>query len=366
MNNFYFGTFFKKLNLLIILMLLSVSCKRAVLKETDIIVPITSFPRDISAPQNMVWIPGGTFTQGALSSDNGAMKHEKPAHKVIVDGFFMDKTEVTNAQFLKFVNDTRYITTAEKAIDWNELKKQLPAGTLKPHDSLLQSGSLIFKNQPKELIRPENYSQWWKWKLSANWRHPYGPESDIIGKENLPVVHISYEDAQAYCKWAGTRLPTEAEWEYAAKGGNDEHKFSWGNDLSLLTTHANTWQGNFPEENTIEDGYEKKAAVSSFPANTYGLFDMSGNVWEWTQDWYHTSYYKSLETQTVYNPQGATNSYTNAKEKIIKGGSYLCTKEYCASYRISARMATSYDSSLEHLGFRTVISLKDLNKQNKN
>ena len=330
------------------------------IKNTNL---ITDLPTHIKIPENMVWIPGGIFTQGAKATDQNALHHEKPAHQVIIDGFFMDQTEVTNAQFLVFVNETHYITTAEKAIDWNELKKQLPKGTPKPHDSLLQPGSLVFKNKPESLINPEEYLQWWKWKLKTNWQHPYGPQSSIVGKENLPVVHISYEDALAYCKWAGKRLPTEAEWEYAAKGGNDAHQFSWGNDISLLTTHANTWQGSFPEKNTAEDGYKKKAPVKSFPSNKYGLYDMSGNVWEWTQDWYHPDYYKKLKFQTTHNPQGAYAPYTSG-EKVIKVGSYLCTKEYCASYRISARMATSYDSSLEHLGFRTVISLKDIYKEN--
>jgi len=325
------------------------------------IAPITKLPDGISIPENMVWIPGGIFTQGAQPDDTMAMRHEKPAHKVIVDGFFMSTTEVTNSQFSEFVNATNYTTTAERPIDWEELKKQVPKGTLKPHDSLLQPGSLIFKNNPDELFNPEHYLQWWKWKLGANWRHPYGSESTILGKENQPVVHVSYEDAVAYCKWTGERLPTEAEWEYAAKGGNDTQIFSWGTNFNKLVSQANTWQGSFPNNNTIEDGFEKKAPVASYPPNKYGLYDMAGNVWEWTQDWYHIKYYKELKTQITYNPPGTT---TKTKEKVIKGGSYLCSENYCANFRISARMATNYDSSFEHLGFRTVLSLKDLKKKN--
>ena len=328
--------------------------------------PLTELPDSIVIPENMVWIPGGSFSQGAHPLDTLAMQHEKSAHEVILDGFFMDKTEVTNQQFSDFVNATGYITTAERAVDWEELKKQLPEGTEKPDDSLLLPGSLIFKNGDRELQNPSDYFQWWKWKIGANWKHPFGPESNIIGKNNEPVVHISYEDAQAYCKWTGKRLPTEAEWEYAALGIKKEQIYSWGNQQELVVKNANTWQGNFPDKNTVEDGYAQKAPAASFPPNDYGLYDMLGNVWEWTSDWYNTIYYQKVKNQLLINPQGAVNAYNpynaGAREKIIKGGSYLCNINYCASYRVSARMATSTDSSLEHLGFRTVLSLKDLRK----
>ena len=312
------------------------------------------------APDGMVWIPSGEFIQGAVPNDNMAMHHEKPAHKVYVDGFFMDIHEVTNAQFSKFIDETGYVTVAEREIDWEEMKEQLPQGTEKPHDSILRPGSLIFKKTKNSVPNLYDYSQWWEWKIGADWRHPNGPESTIEGKEDHPVVHIAYEDAQAYCQWAGRRLPTEAEWEYAARANNADRKFFWGDDISQLSYHANSWEGEFPVENTQEDGFERRAPVMSYPKNDFGLYDMAGNVWEWTSDWYNTNYYKQLasSSEVTKNPKGAesafnpNNPYT--KEKVIKGGSFLCSASYCASYRISARMATSPDSGMEHLGFRTV------------
>ena len=321
--------------------------------------PIKTLPEGITIPKGMVWIPGGHFIQGALVNDSYAMTHEKPSREIILDGFFMDTTEVTNKEFMVFIKETGYITTAERPVDWEILKLQLPENTPKPHDSLLKPGSLVFKKST--LKTPQHYSEWWSWKNGVNWKHPYGPESSIIGRENEPVVHISYQDAIAYCKWKGRRLPTEAEWEYAASGGNKK-MFSWGNDVQKLNTHANTWQGIFPIENTEEDGYLQKAPVASFPPNAYGLYDMIGNVWEWTQDWYHPNSYKLLARENNINPTGIESS-TKSREKVIKGGSYLCNINYCASYRISARMASSYDSSLEHLGFRTVISITELKNE---
>ncbi|MEX0289530.1 MAG: formylglycine-generating enzyme family protein [Flavobacteriaceae bacterium] len=322
---------------------------------------VTELPAGVDVPEGMVWIPGGEFVQGAVPGDAHAMSHEKPAHKVAVDGFFMDSHEVTNAQFTAFVKATDYITVAEREIDWEEMKKQLPEGTPRPHDSIMQPGSLVFKKTKTSVPNLYDFSQWWKWTIGANWKHPNGPGSSIKGKEDYPVVHIAYEDAMAYCQWAGRRLPTEAEWEYAARAGQ-EGSFFWGTDETVLPEMANTWTGEFPVSNTELDGFERRAPVKSFPSNAFGLYDMSGNVWEWTSDWYNTNYYGSLNPQNVtVNPQGATTAYnaTNpyAKEKIMKGGSFLCNASYCASYRISSRMATSLDSSLEHLGFRTVKSL---------
>ena len=315
----------------------------------------------VDAPEGMVWIPGGVFMQGAVSSDKMAMPHESPAHEVAVNGFYMDAHEVTNAQFAEFVKQTGYITVAEREIEWEEMKKQLPEGTPKPHDSILQPGSLLFKKTKSSVPNLYDYSQWWKWGIGTNWKHPDGPESSLEGRENHPVVHIAYEDAIAYCNWAGRRLPTEAEWEYAARGGKEDAIFFWGNNPGELSANANTWEGEFPVENLKADGFEKRAPVMSYPQNGYGLYDMAGNVWEWTNDWYNTQYYGQLqaEQQVALNPQGASTPYnaTNpyAREKVIKGGSFLCSASYCASYRISARMATSLDSSLEHLGFRTVL-----------
>jgi formylglycine-generating enzyme required for sulfatase activity len=289
------------------------------------------------------------------------MIHEKPAHTVLVDGFYMDEHEVTNAQFETFVNQTGYVTVAERALDWQELKEQLPEGTPKPADSILQPGSLVFKKAKNAVPNLYDFSQWWEWKIGAYWKAPHGPGSNIVGKENYPVVHISYEDAQAYCEWAGRRLPTEAEWEYAARGDSPGSIFFWGNDEENLALQANTWTGNFPVVNTKLDGYEGPAPVKTYPPNNAGLYDMAGNVWEWTSDWYNHSYYSELANQKPSrNPGGAASAYNPnnpyAQERVIKGGSFLCNASYCASYRISARMASSTDSALEHLGFRTVLS----------
>ncbi len=313
-------------------------------------------------PEGMVWIPGGTFLQGAVPQDKIAMKHEKPQHSVTVDGFFMDITEVTNAQFSKFVKETSYITVAEREINWEEMKKQLPAGTPKPHDSILQPGSLTFKKTKSSVPNLYDFSQWWRWTIGANWKHPSGQDTNLKGKENHPVVHISFEDAQAYCQWAGKRLPTEAEWEYAARGTKSNTIFFWGDERNKLSQKANSWEGEFPVNNTLEDGFERTAHVKTYPPNGYGLYDMAGNVWEFTTDWYNVNYYEELvaKNNTSINPKGADKAYNPnnpyLQEKIIKGGSFLCSDSYCASYRVSSRMGTSMDSSAEHIGFRAVIT----------
>mgnify|MGYP003641971092 FL=1 len=326
-------------------------------------------PENIKVPEGMVWIPGGEFTQGAVPQDKMAMDHEKPAHKVKVNGFFMDITEVTNAQFAKFVKETGYITIAERAIDWEEMKTQVPEGTPKPHDSILQPGSLTFKKTKTSVPNLYDFSQWWSWTIGANWKQPNGPESSIKGKDNDPVVQVAYEDALAYCQWAGRRLPTEAEWERAARGNKSESIYFWGDDDSVLSQMANTWEGEFPVVNSKADGFEQRARVKSYPPNDFGLYDMAGNVWEWTSDWYNTNYYNEVNALNgpVVNPQGATNPYNPnmpyAREKVMRGGSFLCNASYCASYRISSRMASSLDSSLEHLGFRTVATVPMLSEQ---
>lgn len=346
------------------LFLLNVSCKQEK-NETVQEEVLKEKPEGLETPEGMVWIPGGTFMQGAVEKDKMAMAHEKPAHKVMVDGFFMDETEVTNAQFKEFVDATGYVTVAEREIDWEELKKQVPPGTPKPADSLLQPGSLVFKKPGKKVPNLYDFSQWWEWKIGANWKHPQGPESSIEGKENYPVVHVAYEDAVAYCKWAGRRLPTEAEWEYAARAGREDQIYFWGDETSKLPEMANTWNGEFPNTNDLSDNFEGAAPVRSFPPNDFGLYDMAGNVWEFTSDWYDINYYKdALKTGLQKNPKGAKKAYNphspGVPEKVIKGGSFLCHESYCASFRISARMATSTDSSHEHLGFRTVVTKKML------
>lgn len=313
----------------------------------------------MKAPKGMVWIKGKTFLQGAKDLDGYAMPREKPAHKVSVDGFFIDITEVTNKQFKRFVEATNYVTVAERKIDWEEMKKQLPPGTPKPHDSILQPGSLVFNKNVGAVVNMNNYYQWWTWKIGANWKHPEGPESSIIEKDNHPVVHIAYEDALAYCKWSNRRLPTEAEWEAAAQGNNTDAIFTWGNDIKTLTTNANTWQGIFPVKNESIDGFELIASVKSYPPNNIGLYDMLGNVWEITSDLFNVNYYQELDVSNpIINPTGAKISYNPSnpyqEEYVMKGGSFLCHESYCASFRISARMGVSIDSGSDHTGFRTV------------
>jgi formylglycine-generating enzyme required for sulfatase activity len=308
----------------------------------------------------MVWIEGGTFYLG--SDNTAASPAESPAVLAEVNGFWMDQTEVTNAEYRQFVDATQYVTVAERPIDWEELKLQLPPGTPKPADSVLIPGSLVF-TPPKHAVALNDYSQWWAWVPGANWRHPSGPGSSIEGKDNLPVVQIAFEDAEAYATWAGKRLPTEAEWEYAAKAGLDDKPFAWGDELTPSGTYlANFFQGNFPYENSVNDGFEGAAPVKSYPPNKYGLYDLIGNVWEWTTDWYRPdtyAQYQDVGFKVCRNPTGPEASYdpndpyANSK-KVIKGGSFLCSEQYCSNYRPSARMATATDSGQSHLGFRCV------------
>ena len=322
-------------------------------------------PKKTTTPQpkidGMVWIPSGLFEMGASDNDPMALRHEKPKHSVQIDGFYMDITEVTNAQFSKFVEATNYITTAEQPVDWDLIKLQLPPGTPKPHDSLFRPGSLLFKKTAESVPNLYDFSQWWKWSVGANWKEPEGRGSNIIGKENHPVVHVSYEDAMSYCKWAGRRLPTEAEWEYAARGGKKDKIYFWGDLTNSLSKYVNSWEGEFPVANTQADGFEKSAPVKTFPPNDYGLYEISGNVWEWTSDWYNINYYNEcLKNGVSKNPKGAKKAFNPNNpyidEKVIRGGSFLCNASYCASYRVSSRMATDPNTSLEHLGFRTVLS----------
>ncbi|TXD85553.1 SUMF1/EgtB/PvdOfamily nonheme iron enzyme [Subsaximicrobium wynnwilliamsii] len=319
-------------------------------------------PKNVSTPQGMVWVAGKTFTQGAKANDAFAMSREKPAHQVTVDGFFIDITEVTNANYKAFVDATSYITIAERSIDWEDMKKNLPQGTPKPADSLLQPGSLIFNKAVSAVVNMDNYAQWWTWKIGADWKHPAGPNSHIKGKDNFPVVHIAYEDALAYCEWANRRLPTEAEWEAAAQGTARDAIFTWGDDAQKLNENANTWQGSFPVKNESLDGFEFIAPAKSYPPNSIGIYDMMGNVWELTSDLFNVNYYQSLDTNTtLINPKGAKAGFNPDNpyqpEHIIKGGSFLCHASYCASFRISARMGTAFDSGSDHTGFRTVATV---------
>ena len=308
--------------------------------------------------KNMVLIPGGVFSMGG---DGDGWKDEFPKHKVEIDSFWMDINEVTNNQFLEFVNSTGYITTAERNIDWNQMKKDLPPNTPKPDDSYLVPSSLVFF-PTSGAVNLNDVSQWWKFINGANWRQPQGPGSNIDGKGNHPVVHVSWYDAIAYCEWAGSRLPTEAEWEYASRGGIIDATFSWGNeDLDEGKLKANTWNGNFPYYNSKDDGFIYTADVRSFEPNGYGLFDMSGNVWEWCSDWYDENYYYSVSEILSINPIGPSKSYDSnepyAQKKVSRGGSFLCHKSYCTGYRNSMRMKSTPDTSSMHTGFRTVRSL---------
>lgn len=350
----------------IVTLLLTLICIFSCEKKTTEASKKTSLP-PFEAPEGMVWVAAKTFTMGAKENDPMAMHAEKPAHDVYVDGFFIDATEVTNAQFEKFIKATGYITLAERDIDWEEMKKSLPEDTQKPADSLLLAGSLIFNQNLDPTESVNHHHQWWEWKIGANWRHPQGPDSTIEGKENYPVVHIAYEDALAYCAWANRRLPTEAEWESAALGNQINSIFTWGNDANKLYENANTWQGIFPVKNESKDGFELIAPVGSFPANSIGAYDMLGNVWELTSDLFNVNYYASIDaSEVVKNPTGATESYSPnnpfEEEVVIKGGSFLCHESYCASFRISARMGNAKQSSSDHVGFRTIARPEMLKK----
>ncbi|MEZ4692107.1 MAG: formylglycine-generating enzyme family protein [Ignavibacteria bacterium] len=305
----------------------------------------------------MVWVPGGEFIMGTDEED--AYFPEKPAHKVKVNGFWMDATEVTNAQFKEFVDATGYITVAEKKPDWTELKKQLPPNTPPPDAADLVPASLVYV-QPLDKTGTDDVSQWWKWIPGANWKHPDGPGSSIDDKMNLPVVHVAFEDALAYCKWAGKRLPTEAEWEFAAKNCMNGKRYAWGDELHPKGKFmANTWQGEFPNQNKKQDGYAGAAPVKKFEANCYGLYDMIGNVWEWTSDWYDARAYVKLAKDNITdNPKGPDKSSDPEDpysiKRVVKGGSFLCSENYCVNYRPSARRGQAFDSGTSNIGFRCV------------
>lgn len=307
----------------------------------------------------MVQIPSGKFLMGG--DNEQADQDEFPKHKVAISSFYMDIVPVTNAEFKKFVEKTHYVTTAEQKPNWEEIKKTLPPGTPKPDQEYLVPASLVFKPSDKP-VKLSDYQSWWEWKPGADWQHPEGKDSNIDGKDQYPVVHVSWFDAQAYCQSLGKRLPTEAEWEYAARGGLKNKIYPWGDEhINSGKAKANSWEGKFPYLNTHIDGYEGIAPVGSFAPNGYRLYDMAGNVWEWIHDWYHSEYYSSFGKKTAENPQGPTKSYDPqdpyTPKRSIRGGSYLCSDSYCSGYRVAHRMKSSPDTSLGHTGFRCV---KDL------
>jgi formylglycine-generating enzyme required for sulfatase activity len=320
-------------------------------------------------PPGMIHIPAGEFTMG--TSDPNSLANERPAHRVRVDAFWTDEHDVTNAEFRKFIDATHYITTAEKPIDWEELKKQVPAGTPRPADQLLKPGSLVF-TPPDHPVDLANMGNWWTWTPGASWQHPQGPDSSIDGKDNYPVVQVSWDDASAYAKWTNKRLPTEAEWEYAARGGHEGTRYYWGDEFKVDGKYmCNTFTGDFPFNNTAADGFAGLAPVKSFPPNGYGLYDMAGNVWQWTADLYredaHTLATNELAKSGAaccVNPTGPTECFNptrevpNSIERVTKGGSFLCNASYCESYRPVARRGTPPDTATGHIGFRCVMTVK--------
>ena len=313
------------------------------------------------APEGMVWIPGGEFSMGSedptgcVCGGHDAMPDARPIHRVSVDGFWMDKTEVTNGQWEKFVTATGYRTIAEIA----PTKEEFPTA---PPENLV-AGSTVFTPTPGPVPLTDMF-QWWRYQKGADWRHPEGPESSIKGREKYPVVHIAYPDAVAYAKWAGKRLPTEAEWEFAARGGRTGQVYAWGDELKPGGKWmANIYEGKFPVKDTGEDGFIGLAPVAQFRANDYGLYDVAGNVWEWCSDWYRADYYKQLADAggVARNPQGPDSPFDPAepteKKRVHKGGSFLCTDQFCTRYMVGTRGKGEVTTGANHLGFRCVKAL---------
>ncbi len=311
----------------------------------------------------MVWIPAGSFKMGTDYTDKKNTiyrQDELPHHLTTLHGFWIDKHEVTNQQFAEFVAATGWKTVAERPIPLEEIMKSLPPNAPPPSEEMLAPASLLF-NYPEDREKGAyGVNDWWRVEQGVNWKHPHGLDSDITTKDNFPVVQVSWYDAMAYCKWAGKRLPTEAEWEYAAKGVEKENIYPWGkNPINDAKPLANYWQGQFPVVNEVKDGFERLAPVASFPPNSYGLFDMAGNVWEWCQDWYHSGYYACKSSnKLVENPQGPDTSFDpdmpGSTQKVMRGGSFLCNDSYCTGYRVAARMKSGPETGLEHTGFRCV------------
>ena len=316
---------------------------------------------------DMVWIPTGEFTMGAKVADfmrqwpYGARSRsdERPLRRIKLDGFWMSITPVTNKDFSEFIEATGYVTTAEKPVDIDEIMKGLPPGTKSPPPEALLPASMVFTS-PDYPVKLNNVLTWWRWQKDANWRQPEGPGSSIENRMDHPVVQVSFYDVQAYAKWKNLELPTEAQWEYAARGGHDQRMFTWGDTpINPDNPEINIWQGSFPNNNTLEDGYEGTSPVTAFAPNDYGLYDMSGNVWEWVADWYHDRAYSiHMSDEPIVNPIGPSTSYDPDEpylaKRVIRGGSFLCNDSYCSGYRPGARMKTSPDTSANHTGFRLV------------
>jgi sulfatase modifying factor 1 len=296
----------------------------------------------------MVWIPAGKFSMG---SSHPGFDDTRPIHTVELDGFWMESTLVTNAQFERFVKAAGYVTVAERKPDPKDFPGVAP--------EKLVPGSLVFK-APSKPVPLDDVSQWWEYAPGANWRHPEGPGSDLKGREGHPVVQVCFDDAIAYAKWAGKRLPTEAEWEFAARGGLSQMPYVWGKEFKQGGKFmANTFQGSFPDRNSKEDGYARTSPVRAFPPNNFGLYDMAGNVWEWCSDWYRPDYYAESPRK---NPQGPGDSYDPGEpgipKRVQRGGSFLCTDQYCSRYMPGGRGKGAVDTGASHLGFRCVLSPK--------
>jgi sulfatase modifying factor 1 len=315
-------------------------------------------PAPGNAPAGMVWIPGGEFSMGAADPpemDDVGMRSttdSRPIHRVYVDGFFMDKTDVTNGQFADFVKATGYVTIAEKIPTAAEFPGAPPEN--------LVAGGVVF-SPPNHEIALNDHFQWWSYVKGANWRHPAGPKSSIKGKEVYPVVQVAYADAQAYARWAHKRLPTEAEWEFAARGGLWGKPYVWGEKFKPNGKWmANTFQGHFPDQDSGADGFIGVAPVGKFAPNGYGLYDMAGNVWQWTSDWYRPDYYSQLAKLggVARNPKGPETPFDpmepNDKKKVHRGGSFLCTDQYCSRYMVGTRGKGEVSTGTNHLGFRCV------------
>jgi len=320
------------------------------------------------APAGMVWIPGGEFSMGAAdpqgidNNDVGmhATDDSRPIHRVRIDGFWMDKTEVTNAQFDAFVQATDYVTLAERTPSAKDFPTAAPEN--------LVAGSVLFSN-PGHPVPLNDHFQWWTYVKGASWRHPLGPGSSLQGKENFPVVHIAFDDALAYLKWAGKRLPTEAEWEFAARGGLSGQLYPWGNTfMPDGRSMANTHQGHFPDRDTGDDHFTGIGPVAQFPANQYGLHDVAGNVWEWVSDWYRPDYYATLARDggIARNPQGPSSSFDPEEpgepKRVMRGGSFLCTEQYCSRYMVGTRGKGEVSTGTNHLGFRAVMARRPSNE----
>ena len=312
------------------------------------------------APKEMVWVPGGEFSMGASAPGTlgrlpmDTVSDSQPIHRVYVDGFWMDETEVTNEQFAMFVEATGYVTVAERTPTQAEFPGVPPEN--------LVAGSVVFTPPPTK-VPLTNHLRWWRYQPAASWRHPEGPDSDLTRFERHPVVHVAYEDAEQYARWLGRRLPTEAEFEFASRGGLVGQVYAWGNEMHPHgETMANTFQGVFPVEDTGDDGHDGRSPVKQYPPNGYGLYDLTGNVWEWVSDWYRPDYYQELAATgaVTRNPQGPADSFDPAEpgvpKRVHRGGSFLCTDQFCARYIVGTRGKGEFRTSTDHLGFRTVVS----------